>query len=357
MLIRTGSNETWHQPPVTSFDDEKMLEEVLRSLVEETTTLLLSGLEEEIVCVPQFRLPSGQKIDLVGVNAAGDIVLVECKLAKNSQSKYEVVGQALAYAAGVSQRSVEEFYSELKARYADQTHSSLDDRVADWDLDAFHQGIASTIGSGRFRIVVAVDRVNTALSGIVDYLNAHTGSEFSVSAIELAYAADESFEILVPQLYGTTTAPSVSAATTAAKPWDVDAVLEEAESKAPGVAPGLIQLVEWCRSRPGVRFNAGVNRRVGISFLVGGKRTTALIIDARNEPNITLPFNWMLDAGVPREKLDVFLEAIAAVANGNLKSDVIASDFRKAPYVPAAQLVGTKQARDQLTSAVTSLLN
>ena len=50
-----------------------------------------------------------RSVDLVAVGAAGQITVVECKLAANPEIRSSVIGQVFAYAAGLWSLSYDEF--------------------------------------------------------------------------------------------------------------------------------------------------------------------------------------------------------------------------------------------------------
>lgn len=69
-----------------------------------------------------------------------------------------------------------------------------------FDEESFEAQVAENLEAGRFRLVVAVDRITEALKQTVVYLNDHLDA--AVIALELAYLRDGEIEMLVPSLYG-----------------------------------------------------------------------------------------------------------------------------------------------------------
>ena len=56
--------------------------------------------------VEEFWIPEAGTVDLLVVDRTGGLTLVECKLRANPEIRREVVGQILAYAGGLSHRTV-----------------------------------------------------------------------------------------------------------------------------------------------------------------------------------------------------------------------------------------------------------
>jgi hypothetical protein len=95
-LIR-HSGGGWRAPSVTSYSDEQALELLL-----EQTPDLLPGQDAALVTVVrQLYVPLTGPVDLFAVSVDGDLTVVECKLKANSEIRRWVVGQVLAYAAGL----------------------------------------------------------------------------------------------------------------------------------------------------------------------------------------------------------------------------------------------------------------
>jgi hypothetical protein len=101
LIRRPGS--TWHQPATSAYANERELQD----LVKRSPSLLPGG--EALAIADEFWVPDVGSVDLVGVSAAGDIALVECKLRANPEIRREVVGQVLAYAGGLWRMTCDDF--------------------------------------------------------------------------------------------------------------------------------------------------------------------------------------------------------------------------------------------------------
>lgn len=227
MLRREG--EPWRQPMVGSYDNEMALQ---RLLVESPT--LIPGVGPAAT-VSELYLPTGGSIDVVAVSPAGEITLVECKLAANSEVRRAVVGQILSYAAAVWRLTYEQFDYCFQQRAAKSLLDAVEAVAGDgqdWDAEDFRLAIAEALRDGRFRLIVAVDRITDELKGIVEYLNTHTASQLEALALELGYVADEGIEILLPRTHGQESSRVSSAGRTASSrsKWKIDDVFTQLAS-------------------------------------------------------------------------------------------------------------------------------
>lgn len=105
MLIRTTGETAWRTPKVTSYADEA----ALQALIRQSPDLLPGADGAPMAVATEVPIASIGYADIVGVDAAGDITVVECKLRANPEIRRQVVGQVFAYASGLWGLSYEEF--------------------------------------------------------------------------------------------------------------------------------------------------------------------------------------------------------------------------------------------------------
>ncbi len=153
--------------------------------------------------VRELYLPVVGYLGLLGLDVEGGITLVECKLKASPEIRRWLVGQVLAYAAGLWGLS----YEELDAAFSARCGVSLVEQMAQlgdgkWDEQIFRSNLTSNLAAGRFRLVIAVDEISDELKQTVLFLNEHTQPELRLSALELGYIADDDVEILIPVVSG-----------------------------------------------------------------------------------------------------------------------------------------------------------
>src|SRR4051794_37006451 len=106
LLRRDGAK--WLEPELLAYADERELQ----TLVQESPSLL-PGVSD-LAIVEEFWIPGVGSADLVGIGAAAEVVVVECKLRANPQIRREVIGQVLAYAGGLWKMSYDLFAANFK---------------------------------------------------------------------------------------------------------------------------------------------------------------------------------------------------------------------------------------------------
>ena len=165
-----------------------------------------------MAAVRECGLPGSGNTDLLSFSAAGEITIVECKLAANADSKRKVIGQILEYAAHLWQITYDELDSRVQKIKGKPLARLVEEAVsADWDEEAFRNGIQQSLETGTFVLIIVVDRMNEELRRIIRYVNACGGqSAFSLHALEIEQFAAQGVEILVPRLHGESVKPPPS---------------------------------------------------------------------------------------------------------------------------------------------------
>ena len=175
-------------------------------LLEETPDLLPGQDTGLVTVVRQLYVPLTGPVDLFAVSIDGDLTVVECKLKANSEIRRWVVGQVLAYAAGLWRLPFEELDAAFIARAGEPVSAKIGalarEAGGDFDEEPFRRTVSATLAAGRFRLVIAVDAITDELKRIVEYLDDHTVADVEVLALELGYAADGDVELLIPAVYG-----------------------------------------------------------------------------------------------------------------------------------------------------------
>jgi hypothetical protein len=164
----------WRLSPPVGFPDEQ----TLHDLVEETPQILpLAGNPRLVVVGKEVGLGNGYA-DIVAVEPSGRLaVVVEIKLSRNAEARWEVVAQVLTYAAhlkGLSPEAVER--DVLDRHLRDRGYESLqaavasNDQEGSFDPTAFSEGLAECLSQGHFRLVLVLDEAPQELVTLVGYL-------------------------------------------------------------------------------------------------------------------------------------------------------------------------------------------
>jgi hypothetical protein len=145
----------------------------------------------------EFATPRGGCIDLLGVDADGEIYIIETKLAKNAD-KRRIIAQALDYGAAIWGNP-----AELLARAEELEWRSRMLEFLGNDENALVSLLAAVernAKAGRFWFVILMDHLDDGLRELISFVN--RSSQFKVLGVELDFYTHEGFEIVIPKLYG-----------------------------------------------------------------------------------------------------------------------------------------------------------
>jgi len=197
IVIRNQGGK-WEKTEKVTFADEAQLQKMLY----ESTELIPTKVEDQAaVFTREAGLPGSGFTDLVGVDAQGNILIVETKLARNGEIRRKVIGQVLEYAAylwGMSFDDLDHFFLKSERK------SLLDlliEKSPAIDKDQLKQNVETNLASGKFQLIIAVDTINPELEKIIAYMSSR-GTELQLEALELELYKQGQVEILVPQRYG-----------------------------------------------------------------------------------------------------------------------------------------------------------
>jgi hypothetical protein len=146
-------------------------------------------------------LPGSGRTDLLGVDADGNILIVETKLFKSREIRREVIGQILEYAAYLWRMSYAKFDSLFLTREGKSIAELLMLKTSQQTLPELQDTIAANLQSGVFHLFIAVDEMNDELEKIIAYVSI-LGPTLKLQALELRTYKFGDLEILAPQHYG-----------------------------------------------------------------------------------------------------------------------------------------------------------
>jgi hypothetical protein len=254
-------NEEWRPLLASGFPSE----EALHDLVEDAPHLLpLSGDPSLVVVGREVALGAGYA-DLLAIEADGRLAIIEIKLRRNAEARRAVVAQVLTYAAHLKGLQSDVLESEvLRTHIERRPFDSLAeavrelDQAGEFDQQAFSDGLAESLVTGGFRLVLVLDEAPAELVQLVGYLESiSAGVVLDLITVSAFDVGDE--QILVPQRVDPEhvasqlperQAATASAARRAAKPKPIDGTeqFEEAIERAPAATQqSLRRLLDWAR--------------------------------------------------------------------------------------------------------------
>lgn len=215
-------DDEWRLLAPSGFPDEA----TLHTQVEEAPQLLpLAGSPLLAVVGREVRLGTGYA-DLIAVEDSGRPVVIEIKLASNSEARRAVVAQVLAYAAYLFGLTASEFERDvlgghLRGRGHDSVFGAISavDQAGRIDDVAFTEALEANLAAGRFRLVLVLDKAPDELVKLVGYLEAVT-PELVIDLITVSMYEVGGSTVLVPQRVDPERAESGASAPKAARTED-----------------------------------------------------------------------------------------------------------------------------------------
>ena len=203
ILLRNSAEGPWQKLEPFEFGGPGG-ETKLEHLLQESPDLLTTdGGKPPLFFKPQVAI-GNNAVDLLGVDADGKIVMVECKLEANREARRMVVGQILEYAGQLHGTSYEDF----EEMFAGNSGLSLVDmarqQISDdeWCEADFRAGVERGLKSGDFRLVIAITGMNDEFEGIIGYLKDRGGVRLEALALQQFTDKKSGVAALVPEMYG-----------------------------------------------------------------------------------------------------------------------------------------------------------
>lgn len=226
-------------------------------------------------------------IDICVVDTDGQVTVVECKLASNSEKRRMVIGRVVDYAAALWRGGEDAFFAQLEHGGGPPLAEVLSPSA----LSALRLGLAE----GRINLCLAVDQIDGDIRRLVEFLNRITRPDVSVTAIQLSYARDGDVEVLIPTTFGGEIADAKRPASSRRETWTVesfpDALPDPAdralaewlfEQLAASEVEGAAHPLFWFGARPGR----------GVFLHPGGVRFAPLQLWVNKAGELRLYGNW-----------------------------------------------------------------
>ncbi|MDE2718855.1 MAG: hypothetical protein OXI33_17830 [Chloroflexota bacterium] len=170
------------------------LQKDLHGLAEENLHMLpLAGSPKLVVVGRDVSLGTGKRADLLAVEMTGRPVIIEVKLARNTQARETIVAQALSYAAWLRGSRVKDLErGPLREYLHERGHGSILEAVQaqnqhdEIDAGAFVEAMEDCLSNGAFRLVLLLDDTSAELERIVDDLDAVTKKAVKIDLITVS---------------------------------------------------------------------------------------------------------------------------------------------------------------------------
>jgi len=195
----------------------KTLEDALQGLIEREPNLV-SGrqLAPGSSDPPRFALlrremPVGDwSVDHLLVDQHGILTLIEAKLVENRESRRDVIGQVMEYAANVQQSWSDGRLRRLCSEYWLKAGKSVDEILrgvfGEIDVDRFWSIVESNLSQARFRLVIAADELRPEVRRVIEFLNGQLRTVQFFGLEIRCFAADDESGVIASYVIGETQA-------------------------------------------------------------------------------------------------------------------------------------------------------
>jgi hypothetical protein len=282
-----------------------------------------------LVLAREFLTQAGP-IDILAVDELGTLYVIETKLYRNPD-KRDVVAQVLDYGAALWRHSSEfgDFRVALSEQVQKQYHMSLEEQIAlafgtdEEGTSTLLQATADCLEDGTFLFMVLMDQVHDGLRDLVSYLNAN--SKFQLYAVELEYYQHDSYEILIPHVFGAEVKSAASAAPRSTRSWTIAEVIADAERRAGEAWASTAQTaLDWAAANTfPVCCGKGQIGSVSVRIVSGGHETPFMQVAANGVLYIYFEFLKSLPGFAELERRQVLLDDINSITGANLGSDMV----------------------------------
>ncbi len=130
-------------------------------------------------------------------------------------------------------------------------------------VDFLMTNVQGNLNGGTFKFVVLMDSLHRQLKDLILFMNRN--SQFDVYAVELEYYKHQSYEIIIPKIFGTEVKKDVISAKSSSsgrRKWDESSYWQEVESKLdePKVR-SLRKVYDWAKTNADhIRWGTGMTR-------------------------------------------------------------------------------------------------
>ena len=241
-IIITKEGKNAQKIEQSRFEQEDHLQ---RYIYDNPESIPLYEINEDIrllILAREFGTESGP-IDAIGVDSDGNIYIVETKLYKNPDKRL-VVAQALDYGASLwrNGNNLPEFIETINKSIQKYFKISVTEKLKEFfgfedaEIEAFWNNVKVNLNDGNFKFVVLMDKLHKRLKDLIVFINQN--SQFDIYAVELEYYKHDTFEIIIPKLFGAEVKKDIAVKSSstggARKSWTEEDFWNDAKSRLSG---------------------------------------------------------------------------------------------------------------------------
>jgi len=309
----------------SDFDKEDYLQQYIH---ENPESIPLYDIKEDVkllILAREFPTNSGP-IDAIGIDKDGEIYIVETKLYKNPD-KRTVIAQALDYGAALWKHSGDfsDFVGILDGSVQKTFKVSLNQKLqeyfglSDEELNQLLDSVKNNLSGGVLHFVILMDKLNAQLKDLILYVNQN--SQFDIYAVELEYYKHDTYEIIIPRIFGAEVKKGVVRSSSKRKIWDEGQFMNEINKNFSGKELNYIKkLYNFCKSNSIIYWGTG-NTRGSFNPVVEKISENKSIITVRSNGVLSLNFHWLNESKNTEEYRDLFGKLIEEKTGLKLQND------------------------------------
>jgi hypothetical protein len=291
-LVRGDKIHSLQSTSMRSGQFEEGLEEALQNLFEKHPNIVPGKqIEPGSDDPPRFVLlrrdmpVKGSSVGNLYVDQHGMLTVVEASLFEGPDSRREVVGKIIEFAADAAEAWGDGQARQMATQAWDKKGKALDEVLNEEFGDAeasesIWQRVEANLSQGRLRIIIASDELSTDVRRMVEYLN-NQMRDAEVLGLELrCYGSDTDALVCVPRVVGQAR-PSTDRAASSQVAWSVSSLRKAYRAlKDPRLGQKLEGALDWAvkngffvesrADNPTFGFRGAVRNRLG-SFYSDGK--------------------------------------------------------------------------------------
>jgi hypothetical protein len=313
----------------STFSKEDDLQEYLSNNPEALPVDQIREGTKILVLAREFPTQAGP-IDILAVDELGTLYVIETKLYRNPD-KRDVVAQVLDYGAALWKHSSEfgDFRVALSQHVKNEYDTTLEEQISlafgkdDDGTAELLQATADCLEGGTFVFMVLMDQVHDGLRDLVSYLNAN--SHFQLYAVELEYYEHESYEILIPHVFGAEVKSAADAPGRPTRLWTVDEVLADAERRTGADWASIVQrVVDWASANKfPVSCGKGQLSSLSVRIVNGGHETPFMGVAVNGVLYVYFEFLKSLPAFADLERRQALLGDINSITGASLPDYIV----------------------------------
>lgn len=316
-------------------------DELQQYIYENPESIPLYDIKEDIrllIVVREFPTQSGP-IDAVGIDKEGELYLIETKLYRNADKRH-VVAQVLDYGASLWRHYSDfaAFLGELDRQSQKKWNVSLQQKLQDFfeiseeEVQKQIENFRGNLDEGTFKFVVLMDTLHSQLKDLILFLNQY--SKFNIYVAEIEYYKFETYEIMIPKLFGAEVKKDVSVAKprSEARVWDEESFFAELRQNSDEeVCTKMKQIFNFAMKYGPDAVEYGVNSFKLKASSKDGIRKSIFFANTNGRWNIVPEF-WKNNPELRKKYADLLVKAVPLLKRDRMDATYYEIRLDQLPY-------------------------